>query len=156
MSQDILHILYQMITNHGKAVTENARLCRGLLNDYCHGESPRGTDGREYPWGDRWAWKKCHFSVGIFLANSGQQTAPVGSYSGGASPYGVQDMAGNVFEWCDSWYDGSNTARVLRGCSGNRYDFRYFRAATRYGFDPAYGHYGCVGFRCVLRAPSSS
>jgi len=53
----------------------------------------RGTDGRIYPWGNRWDAKRC---------NTGGYTTPVGAYSQGASPYGLLDMVGNVWEWCSS------------------------------------------------------
>jgi formylglycine-generating enzyme required for sulfatase activity len=57
----------------------------------------RGDDTRTYPWGDRWATKSCQ--SGLTLP---QRAVEVGSYPSGASPYGVLDMAGNVFEWVDS------------------------------------------------------
>ncbi len=85
----------------------------------------RGTDGRIYPWGDEFDKTKC---------NTGESrigdTTPVGKYPNGASPYGVVDMAGNVWEWTSSLfrsypYDpedgredpGSTDNRVLRGGS---------------------------------------
>jgi len=73
-------------------------------------KAARGTDGRKYPWGNEGS---------IYLLNTGnpehpqkgwnkdgyQDTAPVGSFPEGASPYGALDMAGNVKEWCNDWYD---------------------------------------------------
>ncbi len=60
-------------------------------------KAARGTDGRTFPWGNRWDAKRC--------ANGGnsRSTQPVGSYPSGASPYGAMDMAGNVWEWCADW-----------------------------------------------------
>lgn len=59
----------------------------------------RGDDGRKYPWGNEWDVKKCN------CADSGfKKTVPVGSYPNGASPYGVEDLAGNVYELCQDWY----------------------------------------------------
>ncbi len=89
-------------------------------------KSARGTDGRIYPWGDQWDNTRANTYDG-----GPQDTTPVGSYSNGAGPYGVEEMAGNVYAWCTSLYkpypysatDGredlsDHTAdRVLRGGS---------------------------------------
>ena len=64
-------------------------------------KAARGTDGRSYPWGNRWDAAKCANSVVKELTS----TQPVGSYAAGESPYGCLDMAGNVREWCADWYD---------------------------------------------------
>ena len=54
-----------------------------------------GTNSNIYPWGDTWDVEKCNNSYDSMY--TGYQTAPVGSYPLGASPYGCQDMAGNVW-----------------------------------------------------------
>ena len=64
-------------------------------------KAARGTDGRIYPWGDR-----MDFSRLAYRASNGHRTVPVGSFPAGASPYGVLDMAGNVWEWTTSAYEG--------------------------------------------------
>ena len=61
-------------------------------------KAARGTDGRRYPWGDEYAATRAN------LARPGPM--PVGSFPNGASPYGVLDMAGNVFEWTSSEVNG--------------------------------------------------
>jgi formylglycine-generating enzyme required for sulfatase activity len=55
----------------------------------------QGDDNRLYPWGDDWDGRKCNTASGKI-----GHTTPVNQYPQGASPYGVMDMVGNVFEWC--------------------------------------------------------
>lgn len=100
----------------------------------------RGTDGRLYPWGNEPPTSE----LANFNDNIGD-TTPVGSYPAGASPYGLLDMAGNIWEWTSSKYadypydpnDGREdqdrmSERVLRGGSldlsenGIRCAFRYY------------------------------
>lgn len=59
----------------------------------------RGTDGRRFPWGNEWDPDKANVKErGL------RGTAAVGSFGAGASPYGVDDMVGNVWEWTADWY----------------------------------------------------
>ena len=104
----------------------------------------QGMDGREYSWGN---------SFGSDISNiSGSddgydETSPVGTFPGGASPYGAMDMSGNVWEWTSSLYESSKNWRVLRGGSWN--DFADFaRCESRNGDDPASRFYD-YGFRCA-------
>jgi serine/threonine-protein kinase len=107
-------------------------------------KAARGTDGREYPWGDQFDSSLCNSSEsGI------NDTTPVGRYSpGGDSPYGVADMAGNVWEWTDSWWDKSQRSRVLRGGSFGVHS-RGVRCAYHSGYIPN-GRSPDVGFRVVV------
>ena len=111
-----------------------------------------------YPWGDVWDAEKCNNYEDHNIAgggSKGRQTAPVGSYPDGASPYGCQDMAGNAWEWCQDWYksypgstkqfDETNNYRVLRG-GGWRDDFGYARCAYRV-YDYPIHYNGGIGFR---------
>lgn len=93
-------------------------------------KAARGTDGRAYPWGDAAPTDKlCNFNNNI------RGTTPVGRFSpAGDSPYGLADMAGNVWEWCSDDYDNSR-ARVLRGGSFLNGSQRV-RCACRYWLDP--------------------
>ena len=129
-------------------------------------KAARGPDGRIYPWGNTWDGAKCRNSaVGTNWATS---PSPVGSFPAGAGPYGAQDMAGNVWEWCADWYDAeyyrhapgrnptgpaTGTGRVLRGGSWNFVDPPdFFRCANRFRSDPL-GGFDRLGFRCVLASP---
>ena len=69
------------------------------------------TDRCEYPWGDEFELRRTNVDGEIGW------TTPVGSYPDGVSPYGLYDMAGNVWEWTDSFYDNRLSNRVLRGGS---------------------------------------
>ena len=91
-------------------------------------KAARGTDARIWPWGNVFDITMCNVE-----SWEGSGPKPVGSYPQGASPYGIYDMAGNVWEWTDSWYDaypGSTFTttefgqkfRVLRGGSWYHYD----------------------------------
>jgi gamma-glutamyl hercynylcysteine S-oxide synthase len=90
-----------------------------------------------YPWGDTWNGDYCncwddHNSAGGGYAKN--QTAPVGSYSSWASPYGCQDMAGNVGEWCRDWYRvnyySQTPANDPQGPPNGDYDCRVVRGGT--------------------------
>ncbi|MEE8392504.1 MAG: SUMF1/EgtB/PvdO family nonheme iron enzyme [Anaerolineae bacterium] len=115
---------------------------------------------RRYPWGDRFDENKCNANEsGIFT------TTPVGKYSsGGDSPYGCADMAGNVREWVADWYGaysseeqtnptgpGTGTSKVLHGGSFY-YNWHYVRAANRLSSTPDLRYYS-IGFRCGSVAP---
>jgi len=133
-------------------------------------KAARGTDGWVFPWGDEmesgsanfcdtvceFPWANPEFSDGHW------DTSPVGIYAEGASPYGVYDMAGNVWEWTADWYGedyygsspaenpvgpASGTTRVLRG--GSWMDSAVnLRAARRFGSGPDLPYYD-IGFRCA-------
>jgi formylglycine-generating enzyme required for sulfatase activity len=113
-------------------------------------KAARGTDGREYPWGDEWQPDHCNsLEAGV------STTTPVGRYSpGGDSPYGCIDMGGNVWEWTDSWFDDGRSSRVLRGGSwfNNK---RTARVSVRQDRFPDLWHY-YIGFRLVSPVGFSS
>jgi formylglycine-generating enzyme required for sulfatase activity len=120
-------------------------------------KAARGEYGNEWPWGNEFDKDKCNSAEG---KKGG--TTPVGAYSPqGDSPYGVADMAGNVWEWCHSLYqpypykmdDGRESeegaeARVLRGGSFD-HDRRGVRCASRIGNHPDLRNVD-FGFRVVV------
>ena len=100
---------------------------------------------REYPWPDDKG------EPNTKLLNYGYNvgaTTPVASYPDGATPEGLYDMAGNVREWTDSWWDETRSNRVLRGGSWNL-NAEYCRSAFRFSGTPAYRD-SIIGFRLVF------
>jgi formylglycine-generating enzyme required for sulfatase activity len=102
----------------------------------------RGTDGRPYPWGN----DEPDETRANFESRVGQPT-PVGSYAAGASPYGLMDMAGNVWEWTASLYKEEEDWRTVRGGCFN-FDAQNLRAACRLNFHPGNRNFN-LGFRCA-------
>ena len=113
-------------------------------------KAARGTDGRQYPWGNTFDTSKLWCSKKQF-GDAGGTTA-VGRYTD--SPYGLSDMAGNVWQWCADDYDGTGTCRVVRGGSWFGYDPENFRCAYRNVLHPVNWTY-YWGFRCVARPNSN-
>ena len=103
---------------------------------------------REYPWGDE---EPSHDQ-----ANYGyelRRVSPVGLFPmGAARGTGIQDMAGNAWEWTSSLYEKGQRYMVLRGGSFND-DAWYLRAAFRGYYDPD-GRFNVIGFRCVREVSS--
>jgi formylglycine-generating enzyme required for sulfatase activity len=106
-------------------------------------KAARGTDGRDYPWGNEFKDGRCNsYHEGL------EKTTPVDKYPQGVSPYGCYDMAGNVWEWTStprklgwvlkggSWFDGDVRVR----CSTYGWTLPEVRAAN-------------TGFRCAVVLP---
>jgi formylglycine-generating enzyme required for sulfatase activity len=135
-------------------------------------KAARGTDGRLFPWGNGdLAANLANFcdtgcphpgEAELNFDDGYRDTAPVGSYPAGASPYGILDMAGNVLEWTSDWYStnyyaispykdplGSSTGtkHPIRG--GSWYSARAgLRTSARASLSPD-SIYDTVGFRCA-------
>lgn len=116
-------------------------------------KAARGTDGRIYPWGNDWDPAKANSRESGYRG-----TLVVGSLPDGASPYGVMDMAGNVWEWTADWYQaypGSDMTspyfgeqyRVTRG-GGWFSDAFHLRTANRSATAPE-ARNDDLGFRCA-------
>ena len=75
-------------------------------------KAARGTDGRTYPWGEILDCRYANYS-----GCGSMDTMAVGSFDEGKSPFGIYDMAGNVFEIVDDWYSGTESYRIVRGGS---------------------------------------
>ncbi len=112
-------------------------------------KAARGTDGREYPWGN--ARPDSTTAVYDLDFDTGAP-APVGTHEAGSSPYGCQDIVGNVWEWCEDWYE-EGKYRVVRGGSWINHVY-ILRCAYRSCSYPG-GRDNNVGFRCVKVAHSS-
>jgi formylglycine-generating enzyme required for sulfatase activity len=127
-------------------------------------KAARGTTVRAFPWGDQ--------SPDCTLANYNNNgycvgdTSQVGSYPLGASSYGTMDMAGNVWEWVNDWWDSSyysispssnpqgpvsGTYKLIRGGSWN-YLGSKLRTADRDAYVPDFRNDN-FGFRCAVSAP---
>jgi eukaryotic-like serine/threonine-protein kinase len=116
-------------------------------------KAARGTDGREYPWGNDVSCDKANWGTyegeGPCAGKNPGRPVSVGTYPAGASPYGVMDLGGNVWEWVADKYDPDPTRRVVRGGSCCSF-FVGPRAANRNAWAPEHRD-GDLGFRCAAR-----
>lgn len=124
-------------------------------------KAARGDDGPTYPWGEEWDSSRANSKESPL-----NKPAPVGSYPSGVSPYGVHDMAGNVWEWVADWYAKDSYQRspqrnpqgpeagpwkVLRGGSWGFLP-SLLRTTSRLSITPDLRN-TVVGFRCAKEIP---
>ncbi|MBL8602441.1 MAG: SUMF1/EgtB/PvdO family nonheme iron enzyme [Myxococcales bacterium] len=123
----------------------------------------RGTDGRRFPWGETppTGCEQIDWSVNQESCH-GVGPSPVGRHPAGASPFGLEDMAGNVWEWTADWYansysadpsqnpsgPASGSARVTRGGGWNNDQPERLSTTWRSGEHPAFRDYD-LGARCA-------
>ncbi len=120
-------------------------------------KAARGTDGRTYPWGE-----DISCDTANYISSCVGDTSEGGDYDIGKSPYGIYDMAGNVWEWVNDWYGenyyksslsfnplgpDSGAGRVLRGGSWNFINYGS-RSAVRINGTPGF-NVNFIGFRCA-------
>ena len=133
-------------------------------------KAARGIWSGTYPWGQdppsgdlvNFADVNTNFDQSDPTTNDGySETAPVGSYPRGASPFGVYDMAGNVFEWVADWYSTDNYQVYTNPQGPSTGEFKIWKGgAWNSGFDPLRSAYrawnnsapesNILGFRCAL------
>jgi formylglycine-generating enzyme required for sulfatase activity/serine/threonine protein kinase len=139
----------------------------------------RGSDGRKYPWGDEepdstrlnacgkecltWAAKNGVTMRSLYANDDGfAGTAPVGSFPRGASPFGLLDIVGNVWEWTSDWEGAyhptpetdpkgakTGTRRVVRGGAFNGAFASWIRPTRRYSDRPETRSHA-YGIRCAM------
>lgn len=118
----------------------------------------QGADGRAYPWGRDW---RADAVPAPDLGRVLTPPDPVGAHPAGASPFGVLDMVGNVWQWTDEFADAHTRAAILRGGSHYRPQgsLWYFPQAYRndqHGklllMAPGRDRSGAIGFRCAADA----
>jgi len=109
-----------------------------------------GLVRKRFPWGDDKDIARNYANYqGIGGKDKwGRTTAPVGSLK--PNGYGLFDMSGNVWEWCQDWYDRSRSKRVLRSGSWG-FETHVLRVTSRC-FSSS-GRDGSSGFRCVSGSP---
>lgn len=118
----------------------------------------QGADGRTYPWGNDWT------DDAVPKPDTGRDMAAPSDVSGhpkGASPFGVMDLVGNVWQWTDEYVDGHTRAAILRGGShyqpqGSRWYFPQAYKLSEHGkyllMAPSIDRSGAIGFRCAVDA----
>ena len=118
----------------------------------------QGSDERLYPWGNSWN------AAAVPSPNKGRNVLPpadVEAHPLGASPFGLLDLVGNVWQWTDEFVDEHTRAAALRGGSSYQPQSSHWYFPPSYRLDqhgkylllaPCKDRSACLGFRCVVDA----
>ena len=129
-----------------------------LPNEWEWQYAAQGADGRAYPWGNEWDAKA------VPAPDTGRTLGPpadVDSVDSFASPFGVMDLVGNVWQWTNEYRDEHTRAAILRGGShyqpaGSRWYFPQALRLDEHGkyllIGPSLDRAATIGFRCVVDA----
>ncbi len=130
--------------------------CKRLPHEWEWQYAAQGTDGRLYPWGNEW-------DAGAVPTpdkrREMREPTDVNAFPKGASPFGVMDMVGNVWQWTDEYVDEHTRAAIVRGGSyyqpqGSRWYFPQAYKLNEHGkyllMAPSRDRSGTIGFRCVV------
>jgi formylglycine-generating enzyme required for sulfatase activity len=118
----------------------------------------QGTDGRRFPWGNAW---NAAVVPAPYQGRDLPAPAEVDAHPSGASPYGVEDMVGNIWQWTDEYVDEHTRAAILRGGSFYQPQGSYWYFPQAYKLNehgkyllmaPSKDRAGTLGFRCVVDA----
>jgi formylglycine-generating enzyme required for sulfatase activity len=132
--------------------------CKRLPNEWEWQYAAQGDDGRRFPWGDAWDETR------VPATQRGRSLRPpddVDAHPQGASPFGLLDLVGNVWQWTDEFVDEHTRAAILRGGSSYRPQTSHWYFPQAHRLDqhgkyllmaPCKDRSACVGFRCVVDA----
>jgi formylglycine-generating enzyme required for sulfatase activity len=116
----------------------------------------QGRDGRRYPWGNEWNAQAVPEPC---LAREMRAPDDVDAHEQGASPFGVMDLVGNVWQWTDEYTDARMRAAILRGGSSYQPQTSHWYFPQAYRLDqhgkyllmaPCKDRSGGIGFRCAV------
>jgi formylglycine-generating enzyme required for sulfatase activity len=129
-----------------------------LPNEWEWQYAAQGADGRRYPWGNEWN------ADAVPEPACGREMptpADVGAHPAGASPFGVLDLVGNVWQWTNEFTDAHTRGAVLRGGSAYQPQTSHWYFPQAYRLDqhgklllmsPGRDRSAGIGFRCVVDA----
>ena len=162
----VVNVSWDDATEYCKWLSEKTKKQYRLPTEAEWEKAARGEDGRAYPWGNEFDPQKANTSESGIGG-----TSEVGQFSPqGDSPYGCADMAGNVWEWCNDWFDKneyknrresvkdpkgpeSGSSRCLRG--GSWSSLRNYARVDVRRFNPPYYPWNYFGFRLAVVSPPS-
>lgn len=121
----------------------------GLPVEHEPDPAARSKKTGHYPWGREYPPKKRHGNYHRTLTDEFPHTAPVDAYP--ANAFGLFDLSGNVWEWCDDLYSGSRQYRTLRGGSWDFHGSGLLSSARNANAPTARGP--TIGFRLALEIP---